>query len=127
MFTISKKTGLVFITLVLTHLGFADIITVEGLDTDFDYRSDAIVVNTQGEGKWIGCTIFCDGEEIDLPVQSNSYVITFDIPNNIPSGRHRAVVTTWNKIVYDCGCYYCRKNGYHLEDEVDRKYFSVIR
>ena len=88
---------------------------------------------------WVGCTIWDGSEEVDLDahrvgLDRISLAEMFIVPRHVSKGRHDAVVTLWRKRVEkrDCSngrrgqpCQWCRAHGYHLEDPIDREYFTV--
>lgn len=71
---------------------------------------------------WIGCSVLIkDGSEYDLPPQKvrGRGSVSFVIPSRLQGEAESYAVAMWRKIVDNCGCRYCRKNGYHLEDRLD--------
>ncbi|MBU1699056.1 MAG: hypothetical protein KJ970_02425 [Candidatus Eisenbacteria bacterium] len=85
---------------------------------------------------WVGCTIWDGDQEVDLPAKKVSAlesVCTFFLGEH-SRGYHDAVVAVWGRRVdaEDChngpkrkACQWCRMHGYHLEEEMDRRYFTV--
>ena len=66
---------------------------------------------------WVGCTVFQSGDEVDLPAKyaTPSGVVSFQIPRRLQASGANYVCSTWARRVERCGCEYCTRNGYHLE------------
>ena len=77
-------------------------------------------VYPRGATAYLGCTLYYANGTHDLQVISVSDTFTefFRLPR-IWGGRY--TVALWRTKVVNCGCSYCRANGYHLEDRLTEK------
>ena len=66
---------------------------------------------------YLGCTMYIDGKTFDFEA--------IDVERNFNEffgceGAHHGsyIVSLWGKKVVGCGCSYCKKHGYHLENRL---------
>ena len=93
-----------------------------------------VIGETEHGPLWLGCTFFPDtNREFDLGVRRvrGRFKESFTIPvTSVPEMRASYVVALWRWKVdrSEChrgengrACKYCVRNGYHLEDRIDRE------
>lgn len=75
-----------------------------------------------GRRYWVGCTLISkQGDELDLSPKrvSGKGKVTFVVDSRSFSHASSYAVGLWKTKVENCGCDYCRKNGFHLEGRLD--------
>lgn len=98
-------------------------------ELEIEYFSDWLVVVRGNAPKslWLGVTAIIEDTEKDFKaVKVNG---KFEYRYNVDQGGIIGslsgtsiwwVASLWEKKVYNCGCEYCKRNGYHLEGRVIR-------
>jgi hypothetical protein len=77
---------------------------------------------------WIGCSlILSDGKEYDLSAKriSGKGSVMFSASTGFGRQAESYIVTLWEDRVNNCGCSFCRQNGYHLDGRLDTSTGSI--
>ncbi len=74
---------------------------------------------------WLGVTVVVDGKEQDYQVVEVKGKFTKDYNlkslldmANAANSSIKWIVCLWEKKVNNCGCQYCKRNGYHMEGRI---------
>jgi hypothetical protein len=89
-------------------------------------NTQAVVTGHAPKRCWLGVTAVWNGREKDFPAKpvsgkfSETYSLSIgEMPEAVDSGV-TWIACLWEKKVDNCGCEYCRRNGYHMEGRIAR-------
>ncbi len=89
-------------------------------------NAQASVTGNAPKHCWLGVTAQWGGKEKDFPVKkvsgkfSEHYTLSvYEMPEAVDAGV-TWIACLWEKKVENCGCEYCKRNGYHMEGRIAR-------
>jgi hypothetical protein len=125
-----KKTLLILTFFSLVFCIFSQDVKInKSKSRAYVFPGNVVVDGYTSEKLYLGVTIVFKKSYIqeydfkDVPRVKGSFEMTFTAPaqyiKKFPEGV-TWIVSLWEKKVRNCGCEYCKKNGFHLEGRVSR-------